>query len=257
MTGDNQQIPSVWVRPRRKKEQPNLSQERIVAEALALLDAEGLEALSMRALGTRLGAGATSIYRHVASKDELIELVADEVYAEIEVPEATADNWRLAATAMAHSFRAMGLRHRWVMMALGQVGLSYIGPNVLDVTDRSISIFRTAGFDPAEAVRVNSTIAAYVVGITSTEVSWLEGLKRAHLKEDNWAEALQGAIDKATETHPRLMEAFAASETDDMQMNRNAGFEYGLERILDGVQFRLTARLSEQLPASKPEMSES
>src|SRR6478672_5502572 len=78
-------LTSVWTRPqRRQKEQ--LTRERIVAEAIRLLDEEGLEALSMRSLGQRLGAGATSLYRHVASKDELIELVADEVYGEMEVP---------------------------------------------------------------------------------------------------------------------------------------------------------------------------
>src|SRR3954449_2777040 len=88
--------PSVWTRPqRRQKEQ--LTRERIVAEAIRLLDDEGLEALSMRTLGQRLGAGATSLYRHVASKDELIELVADEVYGEIEVPEPSdPSSWRLA-----------------------------------------------------------------------------------------------------------------------------------------------------------------
>jgi len=87
---------SVWTRPqpqRRQKEQ--LTRERIVAEALRLLDEEGMEALSMRSLGQRLGAGATSLYRHVASKDELIELVADAVYGEI-------DRGRLAPQSRLH-----------------------------------------------------------------------------------------------------------------------------------------------------------
>jgi len=69
-------IPSVWTRDR---EQPALSRAAIVREAIAMLDAEGTEALSMRKLGARLNAGATSLYRHVASKDELMELALDEV----------------------------------------------------------------------------------------------------------------------------------------------------------------------------------
>ena len=64
----------------------------------------------MRSLGQRLGAGATSLYRHVANKDELIELVIDEVYGELEIPEV-ADPAELAAgpvQATAHSLRRRG-----------------------------------------------------------------------------------------------------------------------------------------------------
>src|SRR5256885_1864718 len=119
-------LTSVWTRPKRpQKEQ--LSRERIVAEAIALLDEEGMEALSMRSLGQRLGAGATSLYRHVANKDELIELVVDEVYGELDVPEITDPaGWRLALHVTAHSLRQTGLRHMWLMNVLGQVGLNYL-----------------------------------------------------------------------------------------------------------------------------------
>ncbi|MBO0515534.1 TetR/AcrR family transcriptional regulator, partial [Streptomyces beijiangensis] len=87
MSAEKKQVPSVWTRPQRRvREQPALSRDQIVTEALALLDDAGIEALSMRKLGTRLNAGATSLYTHVANKDELIELVVDLVYGEIEVP---------------------------------------------------------------------------------------------------------------------------------------------------------------------------
>src|SRR5262249_13062286 len=146
-------LTSVWTRPqRRQKEQ--LSRERIVAEAIALLDEEGMEALSMRALGQRLGAGATSLYRHVANKDELDEPVVDEVYGELDVPEAAFPGaWRVAMHITAHSLRQTGLRHMWLMNVLGQVGLNYLGPNVVDVTTRGLAIMTNAGFDMQEATR--------------------------------------------------------------------------------------------------------
>src|ERR1700751_10318 len=90
------QIPSVWTR-QREPEQPALSRAAIVREAIAMLDAEGTEALSMRKLGARLNAGAPSLYRHVASKDELMELALDEVAAEIAVPAIEGQGWRAAA----------------------------------------------------------------------------------------------------------------------------------------------------------------
>src|SRR3954464_11846314 len=111
---------SVWTRPqpqRRQKEQ--LTRERIVTEAVHLLDEEGMEALSMRTLGQRLGAGATSLYRHVASKDELIGSVADEVYAEIDDPQISdPSSWRLATNAVAHSLRQTGLRNLLLMQVM-------------------------------------------------------------------------------------------------------------------------------------------
>src|SRR5690349_20267833 len=96
---------SIWTRPRRTgRASTALSREQIVAEAVALLDEEGISALSMRKLGARLGSGATSIYWHVPSKDDLVELVLDEVYGEVAVPEIPASGdptapeaWRAAA----------------------------------------------------------------------------------------------------------------------------------------------------------------
>ena len=64
-----------------------------------MLDADGTEALTMRGLGARLNAGATSAYRHVANKDELMELAVDEVLGEVFVPEGGGAAWRAAAPA--------------------------------------------------------------------------------------------------------------------------------------------------------------
>src|SRR5246127_5588344 len=118
-------IPSVWAR-QGAAEPPALNRAAIVREAITLLDAEGIEALSMRKLGAALNAGATSLYRHVATKDELMELAVDEVVAEITVPSADSPDWRAAAAETARSFRATALRHPWVASVLGQAGLAYL-----------------------------------------------------------------------------------------------------------------------------------
>src|SRR6478752_6860169 len=105
MTARTNPIPSVWARQQPAPDQPALSRKAIVREAIAMLDADGIEALSMRKLGARLNAGATSLYRHVATKDELMELAVDEVAAEITVPPADGPDWRAAAAETARSFR--------------------------------------------------------------------------------------------------------------------------------------------------------
>src|SRR5262249_54403860 len=155
-------IPSVWTR-QREPEQPALSRAAIVREAIALLDAEGIEQLSMRKLGPALTAGAPSLYRHVATKDELMELAVDEVVAEIEAPPADSPDWRAAVAETARSFRATALRHPWVASVLGQAGLAYLGPNLMSLSERLADLVTPAGFpDPGRAVDL---VLSYVIGM--------------------------------------------------------------------------------------------
>ncbi|MGO1053107.1 TetR/AcrR family transcriptional regulator [Crossiella sp. CA198] len=227
---------SVWTRPRRTREQPALSRAQIVAEAVRLLDADGLDTLSMRNLGARLGAGATSLYRHVANKDELIELVVDEVYGEIEIPDPDLD-WRAGATACAHSMRAVILRHPWLASVLGQVGLSYLGPNVMRLNDRMLAVYLAAGFDLPEADQALSVVAAYVIGISTSEAAWLTTLARSGQDEAEWAEGLRETAERAMAPYPRLAELTALYRSQDQP--RENRFDYGLRRVLDGLATRL------------------
>ncbi|MEU5875954.1 TetR/AcrR family transcriptional regulator [Spirillospora sp. NPDC047279] len=237
-------IPSVWTRPRKQREQPALSRERIVAEAVALLDAEGIDNLSMRTLGNRLNAGATSLYRHVANKDELIELVVDEVYGELEVPAAGPDGWRDAAAQIAASTREMALRHPWVVMLLGQAGLAYLGPNMMRQTERILAVFQEAGFDAAEADQAMTTMLAYVIGLVTSEAAYLSLLARSGRSEQEWADTLRPAVEAATKDYDRLTESYAAIRDKDPARMRQETFDYGLARVLDGIEVRLTGPAS-------------
>jgi AcrR family transcriptional regulator len=239
MPAQEQSLPSVWTRQRRQREQPALSREQIVAEAVRLLDAEGIDALSMRRLGTRLGAAATSIYWHVASKDELIELVVDAVYGELEVPDADdAGAWREAVTRLAHGTRSMILRHPWMASLLAQSGLAHLGPNLMRVIDRMAALFETAGFAGREAAQAWRTVVAYVLGVATSEAAWLTTIARAGESEQEWVARLHPAAEQAAQAYPRLRERYAEQRHDDPQKTRDEDFNYGLERVLDGLEAR-------------------
>ncbi|MFH8292750.1 TetR/AcrR family transcriptional regulator [Streptomyces sp. NPDC018059] len=227
------EIASVWTRPRRQREQ--LSREQIVAEAVRLLDADGIEALSMRKLGTRLDAGATSLYRHVANKDELIELVVDEVYGELAVPAATgAADWREAAARSAYSLRAMILRHPWVASVLGQVGLIHLGPNVTKMSRRMAAVYDAAGFPADETEQALSTVISYVIGMATSEAAYLSLIARSGKTEREFAESLAAGTAGSAGT------ADAGDvRVGDPQQAREATFDYGLQRVLDGLAVRL------------------
>jgi AcrR family transcriptional regulator len=240
MPVEKQQVGSVWTRPRRGREQPALTREQIVAEAVALLDAEGMDALSMRRLGARLNAGATSLYRHVANRDELIELVVDEVYGEIQVPKIDDPaNWRAATEMCAGSLRAMILRHPWMASTLGQVGLSYLGPNVMWLNDRMLALFEAGGFPAEERSDAIGAVISYVIGIGISEAAWLTMLARSGQTEGEFLATLRPAAEQAAHDYPRLQQTDASGSWDqDPAAARDRQFQYGLDRILDGLETR-------------------
>lgn len=181
-----------------------------MAAAVELLDADGLEALSMRTLAARMDTKATSLYRHVANKDELIELVVDQVYGEMEV--ASSGPWRTSVGDAARSLRAMVLRHPWVASVFGQVGLAELGPNLSDRSARLLALFTGGGFPGEEADLAMKTVLGYVVGMTVSEAAYVQLLARTGQDEEELT--AHGVTSKAL---------------------RDKTFEYGLERVLKGL----------------------
>src|ERR1700733_3244964 len=103
-----------------------LSRAEIISAAIAVADAEGPEALSMRRIARELRVGAMSLYWHIASKEELLDLMLEAIEGEIEVPEPSGD-WQADLRVFARSARASLLRHRWAMEFIG--GRPPSGPN--------------------------------------------------------------------------------------------------------------------------------
>lgn len=122
----------VWTReqPRPRHRAPSVAQ--IVVRAVAIADAEGLAALSMRRVATELGSGTASLYRYVTNRDELLDLMVDAVRGEKEPPALSGD-WRTDLTAVARQLRAGLLRHPWLSGEL--TGRPTFGPNSLRRAD--------------------------------------------------------------------------------------------------------------------------
>ncbi|MFF4396702.1 TetR/AcrR family transcriptional regulator [Streptomyces sp. NPDC001480] len=232
-------VPSVWARQRREPDQPGLSREAIVREAIAMLDAEGVDALSMRKLGARLNAGATSLYRHVATKDELMELAVDEVAAETHVPPADSPDWRAAVSEAANSFRATALRHPWLSSVIGQAGLTYLGPNLMAYFERLAALFAAIGFpEPRGAI---DAVLSYTLGMSTTEAAWLTTVARSGHGEAEFVARTLPAVQQAAAGHDHLADSYAeaSAAAEDPVRVRDAKFAYGLDVVLDGLALRL------------------
>ncbi|MGH3140891.1 MAG: TetR/AcrR family transcriptional regulator C-terminal domain-containing protein [Gaiellales bacterium] len=155
-----------------------LSQDRIVRAALAIADAEGLDALTMRRLALELGAAPMTAYSHFRDKRELLTAVVDAVMAEVELPEADG-RWRKPIRRLAESFRRALLAHSAVMPAVHVYGAG--GPVALTVIDRARAIMRGAGFADEQAVAAVDTVYAFTLGALSLELAedrFRDGLDR-------------------------------------------------------------------------------
>ncbi|GAA4062573.1 TetR/AcrR family transcriptional regulator [Nonomuraea soli] len=234
MPNPDSPIPSVWTRPPKKA--PALSREQIVAAAMKLLDTEGLEALSLRRLGVELGAAATAFYRHVANKDELIELVVNEVYGELRIDGEAP--WRESVTVIAHSFRAAILRHPWFVSVIGEVGLAYLGPNVMGKTDQMLAVLERAGFALEDADLAMTAVLSFVVGHTTSEAAWLTTLARSGRSEQEWMDGLVPVAEQAAQPYPALRRLFELQRRSGAA-TREDSFAYGLELILDSLERRM------------------
>jgi len=144
-----------------------LSLERIIATAIELLDAEGIDRLSMRRLADRLGAGAMSLYWHVDNKEEVFDLALDAVLA-YRPPTAPAD-WRTDAVLMIEDWRAAMLRHPWSAALLPRRAL---GPGMLGRLELLSRAFSRAGVADTELNVAVWSVWNYVLGATITRGSF-------------------------------------------------------------------------------------
>jgi AcrR family transcriptional regulator len=159
----------IWVRPEPGTRRARFSREQIAAAALAIADAEGFEAVSMRRIAAQLGAGTMSLYRYISTKDDLVTLMDDALMGESLVPEGELPaDWRAALTMIARQTRAALLRHPWAVVSLqgrgaaGQDGS--FGPNGLRHFEQSLAALDGAPLDTAAKLELLTIVDDYVMG---------------------------------------------------------------------------------------------
>ena len=144
-----------------------LSNERIVAAAVELIDRGGLEALSMRHLGAALGVEAMSLYRHFPSKTALLEAVVGRLLAELLLPVPGSAPWQALFRALARDYRQLLLRHPNAIPLLATLQLS--NPGALGAAGAVMALLRNAGFDARTSFYVLATVESYVIGFAYWE----------------------------------------------------------------------------------------
>ena len=197
---------------------PPLPLARILATALEILDAQGAEGLTMRRLAEALGSGTATLYRHFASREDLISQVVDQVFAEMHDDARSAGElrWQDVCRGLAHQMFAVLGRHPGAARLL--VDAPPVGPNAMIQRERSLAVLLASGFAPRIAARTYATLARYVLGFA---------MQLTHDLDAAPPDAFRG-LDQAA--FPATFALAAA-----LPVSLEEEFSFGLDLMLEGL----------------------
>jgi len=210
----------------RKPRADGITLDRITAATLAIIERESLEAVTMRRVAKALGTGSASLYRHVASRAELLAVVADQLLGPIVAPVEPQPelDWRTRTERHAHEFRRamLGKPALIPLITAGQL----LGPNALKARDLAVGQLLAYGFPPQVAARAYLAVGQYVIG--SVQLDNRSTNRAPHTPQD--LRALFAELDP--EQYPtvhRLADELSELHPDDE-------FQFGLDALLDGIE---------------------
>lgn len=236
---------------------PALSVAEIVAAGIAVADEEGLAAVSMRKVGERLGKSAMSLYTYVPGKAELLDLMLDTVLGELPTTYDLADGWRPATERSARDGWDFYQRHPWVLQVSGT--RASLGPHEFDLYETQLRLVDGLGLTGVEMARVVSVVASFVRGAAKTVSDARAAEQATGLSDDDWwnarapiLEEIASAVEDWADRYPTVTklsdeQAFDQLDRPDdttpyLVQDALDTFEFGLQRILDGVEAYIATR---------------
>jgi AcrR family transcriptional regulator len=238
-----------------------LTVEQIVAAAIELADAEGpegLAAVSMRKIGERFGKSAMSLYTYVPGKAELLDLMVNAVLAELPTEYSLDDGWRPALERCARDHWDLYQRHPWVLQVSGSRGA--LGPHEFDVYETQLRIVDGLGLDGVEMARVVGFFGNYVGGAAKAVSDARTAEQATGISDDDWWNARSPLLEELAdeqvwaERYPVISRLDAEEHAFD-QLDRDPDdetpylvkdaldtFEFGLQRLLDGIEVYIESR---------------
>jgi AcrR family transcriptional regulator len=218
-----------------------LTRERIVRAAIAVADAEGMAELSMRRIATELGTATMSLYRHVPGKEDLVFLMIDAVLGEERFPAVPPKGWRARLELCARLQWTVFGRHPWLAPAMS-LTRPQLAPNALAHLEWIFGAFDEIGLDIGDRMYLHVMLFSYVRGLATALEPENEAARDTGMTSDEWMESqerqLVGLL--GPETLPAIQSLVRHDEFD---LDLDKLFEFGLARLLDGVELFVNRRV--------------
>jgi AcrR family transcriptional regulator len=233
-----------------------LTVAEIVAAAIEVADQEGLSAVSMRKVAERLGRSPMGLYTYVPGKAELLDLMLDAVHGELPTEYDRSDGWRAAAERCARAHWDFYERHPWVLQASGSRAV--LGPHVFDDAEAQLRLFDGLGLRAVEVSWSASVLSTYVSGAAKVVSDARAAERDTGISDDDWWNARAPLLEERFQsdecagrypTMTRLSEEHAFDQLDRpddttpyLVQEALDTFEFGLQRLLDGLEAYVASR---------------
>jgi AcrR family transcriptional regulator len=213
--------------PRRRGPAPRHTRQEVIRAAVAIADADGLDAVTIRAVAGRLGTGVMSLYSYVPDKQTLVYDMVEEVSGELGLPEPSGD-WRADMHLLARRQREVVRRHPWLIEATSH--LQPLGPALLAVLEWVLAALEPSGLSVGARLETFGLVNGFVIGLVRAEL-----LSQAAEADPARAAAQAARLAElvATGRYPRF--AAAVAQGGEPAGDLSAQFERLLDRILDGL----------------------
>jgi AcrR family transcriptional regulator len=223
--------PSIWTRPERSARgpAPEHSRAEIAVAGITLADARGLSAVTMRSAAAAIGSAPASLYRYVATRDELVELMADQVYGEISGPEPRSGDAVAALLRLGQQSRAVYHRHPW-LLDVPATG-NFPGPNAVAFIELALAALANVDLTGPEKLVTVGLFSGVVRLFVQTEISQ----RQAGQDTAQWQNSLAGYLLQisAGGQHPHLAAALAEASAGGVP--GEPLFDQAMTRILTGL----------------------
>lgn len=211
-----------------------LTKERVVQAAIRIADAEGAGALTMRRLATEFDVAAMSLYRHVPDKDSLLAMMADAVFAENPLLHPAPPGWRASLEAAARLEWRMYQRHLWLAQVVSFTRPMAL-PNAMEHTEWMMRAVNGRGLDTATMTRIVILISNHVWSSAILLSTERDAELASGITTEQWWGSHNPRYDDAVASGRYPLLASMVEATEDPR-NPDAIFEFGLHRILDGLE---------------------
>ncbi|MQA85789.1 MAG: TetR family transcriptional regulator [Streptosporangiales bacterium] len=212
---------------------PSLSLDQIVTAAIKVADAEGLGALSMRRVAAELGVGTMSLYRYVPGKGELLDLMLDKVSDPGDTAERVKGlDWRGVLNVTARGTRELYLAHPWLLQV--NWARPVLGPTSLACLELVLHGLDGLDLSDQEKMMVVVAVDSFVTGTARTYVHSLAAAEGTGMSDEEFWATQGPFLEKAMSTgaYPTL----ASMSEDAFGASHEQTFEFGLARLLDGIE---------------------
>ena len=213
-----------------------LSLEKVLDAAIDLAASEGIDGLSMRALASRLGVGAMSLYTYVPGREELFELMIDRAWASRHKPNPDLP-WREQLEFHAHQAGTMYDRSPWLIHA--NLWRRPLGPHVLDIEEDLYRAVRLTGLPPDDVVRVAQLVESHAFGVARGRITDTSVSANTGVTPDEYWESRSSfwATYYSAERFPTMTWIW---ENQGFEQPLGEDLHFGLQRLLDGVELLVT-----------------